>query len=202
MGGHQAGELASRAITTHLEQVPACEHASLLLEQSRLALQNANRELTDMEGRFGMARVPGSTVALLVLKDDAGAVAWVGDSRVYRMRDGGAEQLTRDHSHVQELIDEGVISAEETETHPMAHVITRAVGIDKDLRVDCAHIDVQPGDRFLLCSDGLSRLLPVAEMAQHLAHDDIENAVKTMLEKALERGAPDNVTVVVVSCAE
>lgn len=200
MGGHQAGELASRAITRHLQQVPACSHLAQLVDRARQALEGANSELTGMEGRFGLARVPGSTVAVLLVRGDEGAVAWVGDSRVYRLRNSSAEQLTRDHSHVQELIDEGVISADETETHPMAHVITRAVGIDPNLNIECAQLKVQPGDRFLLCSDGLSRLLPLAEIEQDLASDDLEQSVKTMLDKALERGAPDNVTIVVVNC--
>ena len=202
MGGHQAGELASRAITRHLQQVPACSHLSQLIEMVHKALEGANSELTGMEGRFGLARVPGSTVAALLVHGQEGAVAWVGDSRVYRLRNSSAEQLTRDHSHVQELIDEGVISADETETHPMAHVITRAVGIDPDVKIDCIHLEVQPGDRFLVCSDGLSRLLPLAEIAQDLATEDLQQSVKCMLDKALQRGAPDNVTLIAVSCAE
>lgn len=202
MGGHQAGELASRAITRHLQQVPACSQLSQMVDMARQAIEGANRELTSMESQFGLARVPGSTVALLLVHGREGAVAWVGDSRVYRLRDSNAEQVTRDHSHVQELIDEGVISADETETHPMAHVITRAVGIDPDVRIECIHLEVQPGDRFLVCSDGLSRLLPLAEIAQDLATEDLEQSVKRMLDKALKRGAPDNVTLIAVSCAE
>lgn len=200
MGGHQAGDLASQTVVQALESVPACSEIHDLLEATRSALDEANSKLIGMDGQFSGGRVPGSTVVVLLITGGEGAVVWAGDSRIYRMRDGVAEQITRDHSHVQELVDQQLIRPEEAESHPMANVITRAVGIEEPLQTEALLVDVQAGDRFLLCSDGLTRLLSLDEI-QNLMHTrEMEESTHTMIHTALIRGAPDNVTVVAVQC--
>lgn len=201
MGGHQSGDLASQKVVHALEQVEVADSMGDLLRATRAAIHRANAELIAMAGQFDSSRVPGSTVAALVIKDGEAAAVWAGDSRIYRLRDGQVQQITRDHSHVQELLDQHLISPEEAEHHPMANVITRAVGIEDPLDLDVLHIKVAEGDRFLICSDGLSRLLSPGELQGLLQTRDLQETVNTLLHTALVRGAPDNVTLVSVDCA-
>ena len=202
MGGHQAGDLASQTVVAALAAVPACSEIHDLLDATRIALSEANSKLIGMDGQFAGGRVPGSTVVVLLITDDKAAVVWAGDSRIYRLRNGVAEQVTRDHSHVQELVDQHLIRPEEAESHPMANVITRAVGIDEPLETDALLVDVMPGDRFLLCSDGLTRLLSLEEIQDLMHTQEMDEATHTMIHTALIRGAPDNVTVVEVQCSD
>lgn len=202
MGGHEAGDLASQTVARQLDGVSGVDDVDTFLAAVQEALNLANDELIGMDDQFRTDRVPGSTVAVLLMQGDKGAVAWAGDSRIYRLRNGTAEQITRDHSHVQELVDENLIEADEAESHPMANVITRAVGIDQPLDLESAHLDILPGDRYLLCSDGLSRLVSQAEIRDLLETRELEESVHSLLHTALVRGAPDNVTVVAVDCSE
>lgn len=198
MGGHQAGDVASQQVVSSLGAVPASKDIAELLHATRMALDSANSKLISMDGEYNSRRVPGSTVVVLLVIDDQAVVAWVGDSRIYRLRNGKAEQITRDHSHVQELVDQQLISPKEAESHPMANVITRAIGIEEPLDLDVMHLVVMEGDRFLLCSDGLSRLLSLQEIQNLMQTSVLEESVQTMIHTALVRGAPDNVTVVSV----
>lgn len=200
MGGHQAGDMASRKVTQCLQGVPSSDDVDELLHATRLALDEANAELIGMDDQFDDNRVPGSTVAVLLITGGRAVVAWMGDSRIYRIRNGHAEQLTRDHSHVQELVDQHLIHPEDAESHPMANVITRAVGIEQPLDLDFIHLDVAEGDRFLLCSDGLSRLVSLDEIQELMSTTALEDAVQSLLHTALVRGAPDNVTAITVQC--
>jgi serine/threonine-protein phosphatase Stp1 len=198
MGGHQAGDVASQMVTNCLDSVPFSPNIGELLQAARAALHSANSKLISMDGQFESGRVPGSTVVVLLIHGNEAAVVWAGDSRIYRLRHGQAEQITRDHSHVQELVDQHLISPEEAESHPMANVITRAIGIEEPLELDVLHLDFMEGDQFLLCSDGLSRLLSMAEIQNLMQTISLEESVKTMVHTALVRGAPDNVTVISV----
>ena len=200
MGGHQAGDMASQTVVGALGTVPACPNIHDLLEATRNALNEANSKLIGMDGQFPGGRVPGSTVVVLLITGGQAAVVWAGDSRIYRLRNGIAEQITRDHSHVQELVDQHLIRPEEAESHPMANVITRAVGIEDPLETDALLVDVIEGDRFLLCSDGLTRLLSLEEIQNLMHSQELDEATHTMIHTALIRGAPDNVTVVEVQC--
>lgn len=199
MGGHAAGDLASAAVARALEGVPGDPGLDEALASTRAALDVANTDLISM-ARGYTDRAPGSTVAILLIRGKEGVVAWAGDSRIYRLRDECAAQLTRDHSHVQELVDEGVISSAEAESHPMTHMITRAVGTDETLRLETTHIDVLPGDRYLLCSDGLSRVVSLGEIESRMQEPGPRAIVDALLQVALDAGAPDNVTVLAVEC--
>lgn len=201
MGGHQAGDLASKNVTSALENISHNQDIGELLHATRLAINTANEYLISLANQFDSSRLPGSTVAVLLISGNEAAVVWAGDSRVYRHRNGHTEQLTRDHSHVQELVDQHLIKPEEAESHPMANVITRAVGIEEPVNLDVLHFDVMDGDRFLLCSDGLSRLVSKEEIQDLLQTQELEESVQSLLHTALVRGAPDNVTIISVQCS-
>jgi serine/threonine protein phosphatase PrpC len=201
MGGHEAGDIASQMIVEALQQTPVPPNWPDFLHSVREALYDVNRRLREESAQRYQHRTIGSTVVVLLAHGDQCACLWVGDSRIYRFRDGQLEQLTRDHSHVQELVDQGLLSPEEAHRHPLANVITRAVGSSDDLQVDEVTHELQVGDVFLLCSDGLNKTVNDEEIARLLAHsnNNCQEAVKAFIHLALMRDASDNVTTVVVS---
>ena len=145
----------------------------------------------------------GSTVVTLFVRGDRFALLWVGDSRAYLLRRGELHPLSRDHSQVQEMVDRGLISPEQARTHPRGHVLARAVGVAERLEIDAFVDTVVSGDMFLLCSDGLTGLIEDAELAVVLgAGAGRQVAVERLVALALERGAPDNVTVLIVTAQE
>ena len=143
----------------------------------------------------------GSTVAILLSQGDLCYFLWAGDSRVYRLRDDVLEQITEDHSLVQELCNLGEITPEEAENHPSSNVITRAVGVHDKLNVDVLESPVKAGDRFLLCSDGLFKDVKFDEIKAGLASPTPQQALRNLVVQALARGGTDNVTGIVVQAA-
>lgn len=198
MGGHDAGELASGAVIAALESLQGSNDFNLALEHLATALKEVNESLVVESSEMSRSHRPGSTVAALHIQGPHGAVAWAGDSRVYRRRDGLLEQMTKDHSQVQELLDAGLIRPEEAEHHPLSNIITRAIGIEIPLALDLRRFTVQPGDQFLLCSDGLSGLVSDEEMNDIMIDEDVDEVAKVLLHTALVRGAPDNVTLICI----
>ncbi|HEX5799712.1 MAG TPA: SpoIIE family protein phosphatase, partial [Gaiellaceae bacterium] len=140
----------------------------------------------------------------LVESSDTVAIGHVGDSRAYRVRDGRLEQLTEDHSLVGEMMRSGKLSAEEAEAHPQRSVITRALGTEPDVDVDTFTVETEPGDVFLLCSDGLTTMVPDREILSLLdaSGGDLERAARRLVEAANRSGGEDNITVVVFEIAE
>jgi serine/threonine protein phosphatase PrpC len=201
MGGHEAGDVASQMIVKTLQQTPLPHTWPDFLNSVREALHNVNRQLREESAQRYQNRTIGSTVVVLLAHENQCACLWVGDSRIYRLRDGELQQLTRDHSHVQELVDQGLLTSEEAHRHPLANVITRAVGSADDLQIDEVAHPLQAGDLFLLCSDGLNKTVPDEEIARLLAHShhNCQEAVKAFFHLALMRDANDNVTTVVVA---
>jgi len=195
-GGHQNGELASRLVAETLEAIPPGLSASQLLAQVRLRLDGVHETLrTEAERLTGNAMI-ATTVVVLLAGDSHFACVWAGDSRAYLLRGGALSQVTRDHSLVQELVDAGVISEAEAEGHPRANVITRAVGVTDDaLRLDKVTDRLLPGDRFLLCSDGICKSVDNAGIAEVLANDADP---QRLLQVALDRNASDNITAVAI----
>ena len=198
MGGHEAGEVASETVTNYIRNL--CLNASFeeMLTAVQQSIEAANSELVAQSAAYDAQRVPGSTVVALLLNGNQGAVIWCGDSRIYRRRDRQIQQLTRDHSHVQDLVEQNIIRAEDAESHPMANVITRAVGIQEPLELESRLITVRPTDQFLLCSDGLSRLVSNQEIETMMANKNSEEVTQSLLHTALVRGATDNVTLICV----
>jgi serine/threonine protein phosphatase PrpC len=144
----------------------------------------------------------GSTIVALYVKNRRFAVFWVGDSRCYLLRDGTLHQLSRDHSQVQEMVDRGLLRPEDADGHPMGHVLARAVGVRPTLQVDAIQDDVEPGDIFLLCSDGLHGYVGEEEIRRLLSRAAPEETSRGLVALTLERGAPDNVTVITVMFTE
>ncbi|HAS52402.1 MAG TPA: serine/threonine protein phosphatase [Gammaproteobacteria bacterium] len=201
MGGHEAGDVASQMIVETLQQTPPPPSWPDFLDSVREALHNVNRRLRRESVQRYQNRTIGSTVVVLLAYKNQCACLWVGDSRIYRLREGHLEQLTRDHSHVQELVDQGLIAPEEAHRHPLANVITRAVGSADHLEIDEVIHPLQNGDLFLLCSDGLNKSVTDEEIVRLLAHShhNCQEAVKAFIHLALMRDASDNVTTVVVN---
>ncbi len=187
MGGHSHGEVASRMVCDALTDFPLDGTFEEAIDAARRRVQEVNDHLA----RAGMGADPadrsGSTVVMLLLRGPRSAVLWAGDSRAYRWRAGTLEQLTRDHS-LAELGGTEVVESS---------VITRAVGVDVELALDVHRDAIRPDDRFLLCSDGLTRVVPESEIRNWMQSPDIHTAVDGLIKATLNAGAPDNVTVLI-----
>src|SRR4051812_2442983 len=172
-GGHEAGEVASGMIAEALEAIPAGLSAGELLAQVRIALEQTHAALREEAARRGADVLVASTVVVMLARGEHFACLWAGDSRAYLLRSGALRQITRDHSLVQELLEAGAIGPEEVENHPRGNVITRAVGAEvEDFALDKVSDRLMPGDRFLLCSDGLCKTVPEQDLAVLLGATD------------------------------
>lgn len=203
MGGHKGGATASRIAANSIRDLYVSSEGEDVAAILRDAIEQANasiyRQAAENEDLEGM----GTTTSVLLIRDDHAWTGHVGDSRIYRFRGGETEQMTDDHSLVATMVREGLLSAEEAETHPRRNVLQRSMGVSSDVDADVAGpIDLVPGDRFLLCSDGLHGLVNSGEMAEIIGDQDIEAAAEKFVDLALERGAPDNVTVIVAAVDE
>jgi protein phosphatase/serine/threonine-protein phosphatase Stp1 len=197
-GGHQLGEIASAMIKQSLERIPPGLSGQQMIGAVRLAITETHAALTEAAAQRGPGTIIASTVAVLLAHQDYYACLWAGDSRIYLMREGFLHQLTRDHSLVQEMVDAGIIRQQDAEGHPHANVITRAVGADGDAPdLDKLTDRILPGDRFLLCSDGLFKALPAEEVASLMDRAEAEPA-EALIAAALRARATDNVTAVAV----
>ena len=197
MGGHEAGDVASAKVVEALSLVPPHSAMESFVEDSISALQTANTDLIRLARSTQRPRTIGTTIVGLVVAQDRFGCFWAGDSRAYRIRDGEIAQLTRDHSLVQGLVDAGMLDPAEAEDHPNANVVTRAVGASETLEVDTSTGDARAGDIFLLASDGLTRVVTEDEIYSELSAP-IEAAADNLLQTVLSRGAPDNVSLILV----
>jgi len=197
MGGHAAGDLASRSVVQALEEAPRHRFLGRSVATLRHSLSDVNWRLCDEARRRGVSII-GSTVAVLLAMGAHCALLWAGDSRVYRLRGGALERLSHDHSQVQDLVDQGFLAPESAETHPAANIVTRAVGADEVLQVDAQILEIKDGDRFLLCTDGLNKELSEGEIAQLSGRFEADALPQALVDEACQRGARDNVTAVVV----
>jgi len=197
MGGHAAGDVASSKVTEALLRLPIVYGLDDLVESAVAALKRVNHELIQIAAAEHDSRTIGSTVVGLAIADGQYRCFWAGDSRAYRIRGGQIMQLTRDHSLVQDLVDAGMLSPQEAENHPNASVITRAVGVVEELKVDTVSGDAMSGDLFLLASDGLTRLVDDRELAAELTSSRPAQAAENLVEMVLSRGAPDNVSIII-----
>lgn len=197
-GGHQAGEVASGMIAEALEAIPSGLSAPELLAEVRLAIERTHAALREEAARRGPDVVVASTVVVMLARGEHFACLWAGDSRAYLLRSGALRQITRDHSLVQELLEAGAIGPDEVTNHPRGNVITRAVGAELDaFALDKVSDRLVPGDRFLLCSDGLCKTLPDDELATLLGA--INGAPpQALVDAALAANVADNVTAVAV----
>jgi len=203
MGGHAAGEVASRmavdALKAEIDSIASAarnpaEPLARAIAAANEAIRRRGHAETDKRGM-------GTTLSVLLIvpADARGVIAHVGDSRVYRLRAGRLEQLTTDHTWVQERVEAGVLTPEQARDHPYSSILTRVLGADDAVVPDVLAVDTAPGDLFLLCSDGLSGMVPDSELEQIL-NDDLSLQVQAgrLMDAARDGGAFDNVTFVLV----
>jgi protein phosphatase len=202
MGGAQAGEIASKLAAAALEDT---DPGSLFGEDRVMSLiQEANRRVYERSNEDPSASGMGTTITVALVEDAGVTIGHVGDSRAYRYREGSIEQITEDHSLVNELMKSGKLSPEEAETHPQRSVITRALGTDPDVDVDSFTVETQTGDVFLLCSDGLTTMVDDDDILGVLEkhHDDLDRATKSLVSAANRGGGEDNITVIAFAIAD
>jgi protein phosphatase len=197
MGGHRDGERASQMLVESLSRLARPRLLGLGADAVRDALTEVNRRLCAESAAAGSDLI-GSTIVTLIAVGDHCGILWVGDSRVYRLRNGVLSQLTRDHTQVQALVDLGLLTAEQAEGHPYSNVLARAIGADPEVVIDTRLEPLRPDDRYLLCSDGLDKELPDDEIARLLADAPPAETAEALIQAACAAGGRDNVTAVVV----
>lgn len=198
MGGHQAGDVASRTITDAAASIGRPSSAPDLQARFLDRLYLAHERIRTHSRDLGGATV-GSTVVALLCHDNHFAAIWAGDSRIYRLRDGQFRQISTDHTEAQELLRQGALTPEQAAVWPRRNVITRAVGVFDQPNPDQLTGDLAAGDVFLLCSDGLTEHVADDEIARHLAFAaDPQATCDALVSLTLSRGARDNVSVIVV----
>jgi serine/threonine protein phosphatase PrpC len=200
MGGHEAGDFASQTVVEAIATIPAGPAPGDTMRAIRAAVLDAHRTIRAEAARRGVD-VVGATVVVLHVADGHFVAFWAGDSRLYRFRDGVVELLTSDHSVVGELVAAGAMTWDEGENHPHANRITRAVGVGDVLELDKIRGEIRSGDRFLICSDGLTRYASFEVLRQLVSGTPIEVVCGRLVQYTLDRGAADNVSVVVVDVA-
>lgn len=197
MGGHDHGRIASGAIAAALDAVEHTDSLTHLLEDIQMRLYSINLALWEEGRRVTGAQMIGATVCVLLARGNYGAVVWAGDTRAYRQRRGRLERLTRDHTVVQDLLDRGDITAEAARHHAAEHIITRAIGAAEALDLDRTILDIQDGDRFLLCSDGVSKAVSERTLTEAVG-GPFDEVAERVVTAAQEAGSRDDVTAVVV----
>jgi protein phosphatase len=201
MGGAQAGEVASRLATAALKEAGADGGGEKRISD---LIQEANRRVYDRSSSDPNTSGMGTTITVALVEEDHVAFGHVGDSRAYLIRDAQMEQLTEDHSLVNELLKTGRLSREEAETHPQRSVITRALGTDPDVDVDTFSVRAENGDLFLLCSDGLTDMVSEESILDVVESNraDIDGALRALVKAANRGGGQDNITVVAFEIAD
>jgi len=197
MGGHQAGDLASRLIVDSLATLDEHENIETCVETVCAKLQKINQELCRFAEGMQQGSIVGSTVVVLLARGAQCAAIWAGDSRLYRLRNGVLTKITEDHTLLDELLASGLMSREVAERQVGANVITRAVGGQAELLLDVLRFQAEAGDRYLLCSDGLDKEVSEAEVQALLAGGNCQAAAEILINAALKGEGRDNITVVV-----
>lgn len=199
MGGHTAGDVASKMIVDRLAAVKSMPDPSAFLDQVEQELYVVNDDLRKHAKERNVSLIGATVVALLATRDYF-MCGWAGDSRAYRFRDGQLEQISRDHSTAQEMMDTGQFTADQLkQTKPQGNTITRAVGGEAKLFLDWVLAAYEPGTQFLLCSDGLTKEISDRRIAEELGRNlTPQQTVANLVQAALQAGGRDNVTAVVV----
>lgn len=193
MGGHRAGEVAS---ATAIETLQAAYLGGRPIDR---AIEEANSAVFARAAGNAELRGMGTTLTAIAVDGGTAVLGHVGDSRAYLLRDGAVTRVTDDHSLVEQLVREGRLSPEEAQNHPQRAVITRALGVDPEVQVDTYQVDLRPGDRLLICSDGLTNMLSDDTIGVTLRrHADPQQAADTLVDMANQAGGDDNITVVIL----
>jgi len=201
MGGAQAGEVASRLAAGALEEADAQDISAP--ERLASVIREANRRVFERAASDPATSGMGTTMTVALVGEDGVTIGHVGDSRAYVVREGRLDQLTEDHSLVNELLKSGKLSREEADVHPQRSVITRAVGTDPDVDVDTFVVDANEGDIFLLCSDGLTDMVGDDDILETVERhrDDLDRVTKALVSAANRGGGEDNITVIAFTIA-
>lgn len=197
MGGHRGGDFASQTIAAAVSMLDPQLPPRDLMTGVRLAVTQAHAQILAEADRIG-AETIGATVVALIIADGHFVALWAGDSRLYRVRDEMIEMLTTDHSVVASLVMTGQLTWDEAEHHPQSNAITRAVGVGEEIELDKIRGTIEPGDRFLLCSDGLTKYADTTTLEDILIRDPIETVVDSLLDVAIRGGGADNISIIVV----
>jgi len=197
MGGHQAGDFASRAVADSVAMIPQGLDPTARMHALRDAITSAHHVIRAEADALGVS-VIGATVVALMMANGHFVGLWAGDSRIYRLRNGLIEMLTTDHSSVAEYVLAGKMSWDEAEQHPQSNAITRAVGVGDVLELDKVRGEALAGDRFLVCSDGLTKYATFAMLQDILSSTPIETVVERLVQVALAGGGADNISAIVV----
>lgn len=197
MGGHAAGDLASGMIINDLKSTNPGDSIGNLASDVEERLQLVNQKLLEESQRRG-GEIIGSTVVTLLAYDGYCIYQWAGDSRIYLYRRGVLKQLSRDHSQIEELVEQGLVSSDQAEQSSIANYITRAVGASEVLELDAEIVEPCDGDLFLLCSDGLNKEVNDTEIAEILGQYSFQEAIQQLIDLAMQRGARDNITLVLI----
>lgn len=202
MGGHEAGEVASQLIVSSLEDLPKRAYVSDFVDdvEDTLLLVNQKLRAHSIEKLNGLT--VGSTVTCLILRESIGVVLWVGDSRLYRLRGGCLEQLTKDHSEVQAQIDRGILTQAQAEHSAIKNMLSRAIGAFDEVDVDVNAFPINQDDLFLLCTDGLYNELSGKEIEQTLKSGSLEKISEKLMRNCLSHEAKDNVSFIVVKACK
>lgn len=197
VGGHAAGDFASQTVVDSIAILPHDLSPSQMMVEIRAALGRAH-DIIRAEARARDVDLIGATVVVLMLHGRHFLCFWAGDSRLYRLRDGAVEMLSSDHSVVSEFVNAGQMTWDEVDVLPQSNAITRAVGVGDALELDKIWGEMEPGDRFILCSDGLTKYARTGTLQALAARAPIETVADTLLTYALEQGGGDNVSIIVV----
>lgn len=199
MGGHNAGDMASRLCVAKVQEQIRITDKKTPVGVFEEAVKTANDSIRQCASETPEFAGMGTTMVAATVLDDVAYVVNIGDSRLYRMSED-LRQITVDHSLVEEMVQSGEIRKDEMRTHPNKNIITRALGTDETVRPDCFEIRVRQGDVLLLCSDGLTNMLEDSEMEEILRENknDLEQAGRTLVERANEAGGKDNISVILV----
>lgn len=200
MGGHKGGEVASTSARDDLLRELEGKTPSVATLSG--AIEEVNRQIYHQQEHDDALTGMGTTLSVLWMSDNFVYIGHVGDSRVYLLRDGEFKQMTLDHSLVEQLVREGVLTEEEAQNHPMRNIITRAIGTDESVEVDVVVEERRKGDLWLACSDGLHGLVDDRQMRDALRQYVPEKAADVLLKAALDAGGRDNVTLVIVHDGE
>ena len=197
MGGHEAGEVASAMVVDALRNVPHGPDLDTFVSNAVNVLHEVNGQLIGLARSAGSDKTIGTTVVGVAVEGSQFRCFWAGDSRAYRFRDDALIRLSRDHSLVQDLVDAGMLRPDEAEGHANSNVITRAVGVREIVEVEVTEGEALRGDLYIVASDGLTRVVNDQELALELRSGSLDEVADRLLAKVLERGAPDNVTLII-----
>jgi protein phosphatase len=197
MGGHDDGDLASHIVVEELHSIPPATTAAELLTSCEARIVDANSRLKQLSDQRGGAII-GTTVAILLVFDKFYTGIWSGDSRIYRVSDGQIDQISRDHTELQDMILEGIIDPEEARRWPHRNVITRAIGVQDEVELEMNNGVLRAGDVFIICSDGLTAHVADEEILALANQYSPQKLCDQLVALTLDRGASDNVTVVAI----